>query len=171
MTCSLNIKISTQKKYHFQELQPESVPTSQYRGRRSHFCPFYRLIQAFQFMYVKYFFIQYLQVNGYFELNSSRTDIFTSEAQSSSSSWNVYLRDSGLARCYVCLIQALVATVDNKNLSSYYSLFPERSKTQSSFWGELTTKVKMKLRFDKGRCTLRWPIFVASHCRVKKLCL
>jgi hypothetical protein len=95
-----------------------------------------------------------VHVNGSFMLNSSRTDIFTSEDDN----WNTLLRDLGMRVAYKELLKALI---DEPNS---YRFWPIASKTHSKFWADgLKAVCKVENFCSLFSSTSPWKSRLFSH--------
>jgi hypothetical protein len=103
-----------------------------------------------------------VQLNGYFDLDDSRQNMFLDQDVSGLSrhrvEWNETLLQTSVARAYVQLLKELRSIIGEINIDSYYSAFPEfvsgenawESWLTRSFY-ELASKAKLHRRSGEER--------------------
>lgn len=84
-----------------------------------------------------------VQINGYFDLDDSRQNMFLDLSSHGSArlrvKWNRTLLETSVAQAYVRLLEDLRSDLGTKEIISYYDAFPAAAHSDSSWEGWLTS--------------------------------
>jgi sacsin len=99
-----------------------------------------------------------IQINGYFDLDDSRQNMFLDRSTYGSArlrfEWNKTLLETSVVKAYIHLLESLRFDIDADKIDSYYNAFPKTVNNEESWEGWLTSSFyRQAATVDLFRCS------------------
>ncbi len=117
-----------------------------------------------------------IQINGYFDLDDSRQNMFLDRSTYGSArlrfEWNKTLLETSVVKAYIHLLENLCFDIDADKIDSYYNAFPKTVNNEESWEGWLTSSFyRQAATVDLFRCSgdIHWCKLSSTRTLLDKL--